>query len=152
MSEEAFSAVLLVVGSVAQVAGVLVVVWDICKASRRLKDFEGQPPFLRPVGKSLAVSDLFPTKAEPATDQSDRLEQAVRVIGDRLASSIDTLRDEFGQDLSNVDAFRRHDTDALRSLVLDLARGGGRRIAGALLIIFGLILATVGSVCSLVEV
>lgn len=149
VNESTFVVVLLLVGGIGQLAGVVIIIWDLRKSHRRLQQFEAEPPLLRPVGKSIPSGGLFPRADQVPVDRVDNLEKAIRAVAAKVDSSIKTIRDELEHDLTNVDAFRRHEMEALRDLVLDLTRGGRLRMIGACSIILGVILATIGSVWSL---
>lgn len=154
-----FAALVVTVGGAMQVFGVLTVVWDLRAMTKRIKEFESRPGLTRPVGRSLGLrwGVEATNKAAASLSQEERL----LAVEDELASvegrmqqavgeAVENPQREVTQDIRNVDAFRKEDTDALRGLVLDVTGGGKRlRLLGVALIVVGLILSTIGSVWSL---
>jgi hypothetical protein len=151
--------VLVILGGALQVAGVVIVVFQIRGTLRRAKEFRRRPVTARArmVAASAAMGrPTVTTGREPTVEERvARVEEAIASAREELDSAKIQLRKDWRQDLaeaiSDLAADLQTEDEALRALVLSVFEGRGRlgrwlQFAGPVLIVAGIALATWGAI------
>lgn len=143
------------IGGALQVGGVLLLVTDVVKTFRRVEDYRRRPQVVE-LGHAIDASVVFPVAViggqQPTTEERlERLESGLREVREQLQEETMRLRAEARQAADEA-AERTVRHGDRRFVAIELALLGDtpsdkrRRLLSIGLIVFGVGLATIGSI------